>query len=242
MIKIIVLINRFLRYMLKMSYRIQFKLQWSGENKPEYFDHYIDLYFLWGEKYGNCFFLERGIFSLLAMKKDCAVLELCCGDGFNAKYFYSYRAKEIIAIDYDKTAIAHARLNNHCKNIIWINEDIRTYMTDKSFDNIIWDAGLAYFSEKDIDFIMDNIKKRLKVDGIFSGSTIVKRPDLRKQIKYHKYEFESKEDLMRFLNPYFKNVNVFETIYPERHNLYFWASDGELPFSDTWEYSIKNKN
>jgi hypothetical protein len=42
------------------------------------------------------------------------------------------------------------------------------------------------------------------------------------------------DDLKRFLTPYFKNVTVFETIYSERHNLYFWASDGILPLSQNW--------
>jgi hypothetical protein len=43
-------------------------------------------------------------------------------------------------------------------------------------------------------------------------------------------------DLKRFLSPHFKNVTVFETVYAERHNLYFWASDSVLPFSDHWQH------
>ena len=43
---------------------------------------------------------------------------------------------------------------------------------------------------------------------------------------------------MRFLAPWFTNVKVIETIYPERHNLYFFASDGTVPFSGQWEYML----
>jgi hypothetical protein len=46
-------------------------------------------------------------------------------------------------------------------------------------------------------------------------------------------------DLKRFFTPHFKNVTVFETIFPERHNLYFWVSDGIIPFSDEWEHWLK---
>jgi hypothetical protein len=59
--------------------------------------------------------------------------------------------------------------------------------------------------------------------GILGGYTIVERPN-GKSLSHHEYEFKSKEDLARFFTPHFKHVTVFETIYPERHNLYFWAS------------------
>ena len=85
---------------------------------------------------------------------------------------------------------------------------------------------------------MNNIKNRLTADGILSGYTIVEKDDGVKHIHQHEYEFRDMEDLRRFLTPHFKNVKVFETIYPSRHNLYFWASDGTLPFDDKWIHSI----
>ena len=54
----------------------------------------------------------------------------------------------------------------------------------------------------------------------------------------HLREFKSKEELKNILLPYFKNVRVFETIYPSRQNIYFFASDGILPFDSDWEQSI----
>jgi hypothetical protein len=77
---------------------------------------------------------------------------------------------------------------------------------------------------------MENIKRRLGSGGTLSGYTIVERADGLKSLPHHEYEFKSKEDLARFLTPHFAHVRVFETIYSDRHNLYFWASDGSIPF------------
>jgi len=63
---------------------------------------------------------------------------------------------------------------------------------------------------------------------------LLERADRIKSLSHHEYEFQDKADLMRFLRPYFRSVTVFETIYPDRHNLYFWASQGVLPFAPDW--------
>ena len=70
------------------------------------------------------------------------------------------------------------------------------------------------------------------------GTRLLKKPD-GKSFRYHEYEFKNMEDLKRFLVPYFKNIMVFETIYSERHNLYFYASDGDIPFSNGWEHCVR---
>jgi hypothetical protein len=48
-------------------------------------------------------------------------------------------------------------------------------------------------------------------------------------------------DLGACLKPYFKNVLVFESIHttiaPMRHNLFFFAGDGVLPFDADWPHS-----
>jgi hypothetical protein len=80
-----------------------------------------------------------------------------------------------------------------------------------------------------------NIKKRLGQNGVLSGYTMVEGADGKMGLPHHEYEFKSKEDLARFFRPHFRSVTVFETIYPERHNLYFWASDGVIPFMDEWD-------
>jgi len=67
----------------------------SGSNGPwsrsGVFDHFLTSYYVWPQT-RTPLWLERGIFGLLAMRQGARVLELCCGDGFNAYHFYSIRA------------------------------------------------------------------------------------------------------------------------------------------------------
>lgn len=158
------------------------------------------------------------------------VLELCCGGGFNAKFFYSYKAGHIISCDFDPKAILHAQTYNMTAKTQFVLADIRTDMPAGKFDNIIWDGSLPYFSESEIQKLISDITNRLAVNGIFSGYVqCVHQPQ-------YKHEFQSKDDLKRFLEPYFAHVKIFETIYPDRHNLYFYASNGILPFDSDWKH------
>ena len=164
-------------------------------------------------------------------------MELACGDGFNVKNFYSLRSSHIIASDFDPKAIRTAKKKNSAPNIEFILADIRADMPEGKFVNIIWNAAIEHFTPVEIAHILDGIKSRLQENGILSSYTIVERSD-GKSLSHHEYEFKNKEDLLNFLRPHFDNVTVFETIYPSRHNLYFWASDGVLPFNNDWSNMI----
>lgn len=214
---------------------IQMKYEWGTPPQPEWFDHYCDQFYQFRISQ-NPLWVERGTFGLLAIKQGADVLELCCGDGFNAYHFYSIRANKIISVDFDKDAIPHAKKYNQAKNIEFKLCDIRIEMPEGIFDNVIWDAAIEHFTEEEIDKIMGSIKIRLKPDGVLTGYTIVELPTGIKSLSHHEREFMSKEDLKSFFEPHFKNIKVFETIYPVRHNLYFYASDGVLPFDKEWEH------
>lgn len=166
------------------------------------------------------------------------MLELACGDGFNARNFYSLRSEHVIACDFDPKAIKTAQGKNSASNIEYLLADIRTEMPEGKFENVIWDAAIEHFTPAEIVKILEGIKSRLTDDGILSGYTIVEMAGGNKMIPQHEYEFKSKEDLLRFFTPQFRNVTVFETDYPERHNLYFWASDGLLPFRPDWSKAV----
>ncbi len=217
------------------------KVQWGIAPGPEHFDHHIDLFYQWIATRSSLW-LERGVFGSLALRGK-RVLELACGDGFNARNFYSLRSESVIACDFDPSAILTATTKNHADNIKYILADIRVQMPGGKgeFDNIIWDAAIEHFTELEISKILEDIKFRLSNDGILSGYTLIERDDGVKHLHQHEYEFRSKGDLMRFFRPYFRNVKVFETIYPSRHNLYFWASDGVLPFDLDWP-SVLSRN
>lgn len=217
--------------------------EWCVDN-PEFFDHDIDLYYQWGKE-GRAYWLERGIYNILALQmfEKPTVVELCCGEGFNTKYFYSKVADRIWACDFDKEAIKGARKKYLMHNIEFevadIREQIPVNLGGNEITNIIWDAAIEHFTPEEIHKIMSTIKMRLgDAKGILSGYTIVEKCD-GKSLEQHEYEFKNKEDLERFLTPYFENIIVFETIYDDRHNLYFWASDGKIPFSTGWKHWTK---
>jgi SAM-dependent methyltransferase len=216
------------------AYHRLFLTQWGIYPLPEFFDHKIGLYWMWKAK-RSPHWVERGVFSLLALEPGCNVLELCCGDGFNAHYFYSCRAGSIQSVDFDPKAIAHANKHFRADNVTYTLADIRTQMPKGVFENVVWDAAIEHFTEIEIAALMADIKARLTATGILSGFTIVERSDGQKSLPHHEYEFKSKDDLARFFRPHFRNVKVFETIYPDRHNLYFWASDGVVPFMAEWK-------
>lgn len=210
---------------------------WGIPKNPEFFDHHIDLFYQWQKKRMS-FWVERGVFGTLALKRSGEVLELACGDGFNTCNFYSGLVKNVVACDFDENAISTARRKNQAPNVKFVLADIRTSMPEGIYDNIVWDAAIEHFTPAEISDIMSNIKKRLKPEGILSGYTIVENAS-GKALEQHEYEFKDMADLKSFLAPSFKNVVVFETIHPKRHNLYFWASDGVIPFSESWKHWIK---
>jgi SAM-dependent methyltransferase len=211
------------------------EVQWGFPPQPEHFDHHIDLFYQW-LKTRNSLWVERGVFGSFVLRGG-DLLELCCGDGFGARNFYSLRSRRVVSCDFDPAALKTAKAKNSAPNIEYLLADIRTSMPEGKFENIIWDAAIEHFTEAEMLQIFDNIKLRLLPGGILSGYTLVEQPG-GKSLSHHEYEFKSKEDLLRLIKPHFANVKIFETIYPERHNLYFWASDGPLPFGDGWPHTI----
>jgi SAM-dependent methyltransferase len=220
----------------KAAHKRLFRIQWKLPPQPEHFDHHIDLYYQWPDT-RNSFWLERGVFGSLALKNGGKLLELACGDGFNARHFYSLRCQEVVACDFDETALATARRKNGAPNLTYVLADIRMAMPAGQFDNIVWDAAIEHFTPEEIDGVLRDICSRLKPTGVLSGYTIVEQSTGEKSLSHHEYEFKSKEDLLRFFTPRFAHVTVFETLHPTRHNLYFWASNGGLPFGANWEHA-----
>lgn len=86
---------------------------------------------------------------------------------------------------------------------------------------------------------MSRLKSVLTPSGTLSGYTIIEPEWGGKHLHQHEYEFHSKKDLARFLTPHFKNVHVFQTEFPSRTNLYFYATDGTLPFDQVSSLVVK---
>jgi SAM-dependent methyltransferase len=232
--------NRLVRRVAAYGHKLQFDAEWRLAPTPEWFDHFIHQYWQW-YAHRNPMSWERGIFGTVAMKPGCRILDLCCGGGFFAYHFFSSRAASVISVDFDPVAIAHAQKNFQAPNLTFLCADIRTDMPEGLFDNIAWDAAIEHFTPEETTAIMDNIKRRLTPDGVLSGYTLVEKAT-GKSLSHHEYEFKSKEELAGILKARFKNVLVFENIssdsLEERHNLYFYASDGQVPFSPDWPSAI----
>jgi SAM-dependent methyltransferase len=225
------------RAWVSAAYRRQLLVQWYLPPEPESFEHHIDLYYQWLAT-RDSMWVERGVYSSLALRGG-DVLEIACGDGFNARNFYSARSRRVIACDIDPAAIAFARSRNSAPNVDFRVLDVRQALPEGPFGNVVWDAAIEHFTESEILGIFARIKERLVPDGILSGYTIVERDDGQKHLSHHEHEFESKEHLGRLLARAFANVLVFETVSPSRHNLYFYASEGRLPFSAGWPQAFR---
>ena len=165
------------------------------------------------------------------------MLELACGDGFNARNFYSMKSRRVVGCDIDPKALATARRKNAAPNVEYVAADIRVALPAGRFDNIVWDFAfplVQYFEPAQIDGILRLIRERLAPEGVLSGYTLALQdgpagtPD--------RFEFRRLEDLRAFLQPHFRQVVVFETLYPARRNFYFWASDGVLPMTPDWPH------
>ena len=108
-------------------------------------------------------------------------------------------------------------------------------MPEGRFTNAMFDAAIEHFTEPEIDRILTNISERLGEQGVLAGYTLVARGSGEKHLEHHEREFAGKADLLRFLERAFPHVTIFETVHPERTNLYFYASHkaSRIPFDSS---------
>lgn len=216
------------------------RLHWSLPPEPEWQDQYTTLHYIW-RRYNKPDVAERGCMALLGIASNATVLELCAGDGFFTKHFHAARAKNVVAVDFDPEVVAHARRYNSATNVSYDVVDIRTSLPEGSFDNVIWNGAIEHFSTSEVEMIMARIKSRLVRGGLLSGYTIAEVPGTT--LSHHEQKFNSSDHLGNLLAKFFLNVKVVESKWPPTvHNLYFYASDGELPFDEGWERQWVSRN
>jgi hypothetical protein len=218
-----------------------FVSQWGLKPTPQWFDHSIDRYWQWPKK-RNSDWLERGFFNSLALDGGQA-LELTCGDGFYTSYFYAGKLEKIIACDRDQKAIRHALRRNKAENIDFAVADILHGMPPGEFSNVIWDFGFPwsdYFTTEQIKSVVVQIRSRLKMNGIFSGYLAVHAANRVQVVQedIREISFANIDEIHQFLLKFFANVRVIETKSATRHNAYFYASDGIVPFMNGWDRMI----
>src|SRR5262249_29789365 len=110
------------------------------------------------------------------------------------------------------------------------------------FESVIWDGAIEHFTGEEIDGIMQKIRSAMTPGARLVGYTVAETADAP-QLPTHETHFQDIAHVGDLLKRYFKNVRVFERLHPSisppRHNLFFYASDGSLPFDLEWERGLR---
>lgn len=214
----------------RAHYRQRFERVYRRTRKPpSWFDHRIDLYYLWPE---NLFWLERGVLPRRWMRPGCRVLDLFCGDGFFARHFYATAAARVDAVDKDPSAIAHAQREHAHPRVAYHVLDAleRDFPADR-YDVVVWYEGIEHLSADDCGRVLARIGRAIADGGVLLGSTPLIAPEQRGRNNWeHQNEFEHPDALRAFLGRAFRRVDVFETIYPNcgggvRRTAHFLAAE-----------------
>jgi SAM-dependent methyltransferase len=222
-------INAGVRALSAGSHHFQYKVEGLLRPSAEWFDHEIDVHWQWVAKQRSMF-LERGVLNTLAIRPGGQILEMCCGDGFNAHRFYAERGAHVLAIDHNDAALRHARRFHARANVEYRGWDIRKGVPEGPFDNIIWDSAIHHFKLAEVAAILASVHRSLAADGVLSGYTVIEPGE---DYSYARLRFTSPETLAEILGAELAHVAVLETPDALRRNLYFFASDvpDTLPFA-----------
>jgi SAM-dependent methyltransferase len=229
------------RRIASASHEAKFLCDWRVAPPPEFNDQFVNHYYLM-PTLKRTFWLEGVIFCGLGIEPGQRLLELCCGSGYYADHFYSPLASEVVAVDFDPRAIEMAQRFHQRPNIRYEVMDIRETFPEGPFETVIWDGAIEHFTIEEIDGIMERMRKAMTGGARLLGYTVAEPVDAP-QLPTHETHFQGVSHLGDLLKRYFKNVRVFERLHPSitplRHNLFFYASDGVLPFDPEWEHGLR---
>jgi 2-polyprenyl-3-methyl-5-hydroxy-6-metoxy-1,4-benzoquinol methylase len=156
--------------------------------------------------------LTRYNFANLFIKENSEVLDAACGVGYGTSIL-SQKSKNIIGIDYSKTAIKLAKKNYQNKKIKFFESDIINFKFEKKFDAIVSLETLEHISKKNGIKWIKKCYNLLKKDGIFvCSSPLLRIRDGKPFITnpHHLHEMKRAE-LENILKKTFKvkNINLF---------------------------------
>lgn len=222
-------LNAGLRALSATGHHLQYKVEGLLRPSAEWFDHEIDVQWQWVARQRSMF-LERGVLNTLAIKPGAEILEICCGDGFNAHRFYAERGAHVLAVDHNREALAHAQRFHARPGTEYRWCDILKGIPEGPFDNVIWDSAIHHFTPSEVAVVLASIHRSLAAGGVLSGYTVIEPGE---SYAYARQQFQDPEDLADLLAGEFAHVAVLETPDALRRNLYFFASDvlGALPFT-----------
>jgi SAM-dependent methyltransferase len=200
-------------------------------------DHYLNQFFLMSAL-KRTWWVEGPAFCGLAIEPGSRILELGCGTGYYTDVFFSPFASEIVAIDIDQRAIETARRLHQAKNVRYEVMDFRQSLPDGRFDIVIWSPTIFAYTPDDVHTFMARLRQIMADGARLCGWTYAEADHAGPDVLWH-----DMKSLAERLNRYFKNVRAFErvhtTIQPPRHALFFYASDGLLPFDAEWPHGVR---
>lgn len=167
--------------------------------------------------------MERAFLTMSLITEGDLVLDLGCGDGIFSGLFYSTKARNVIAIDKDLTAIKHARKYYQKDNVSFERLDIhKLERIRKKFELIVMFAVIEHFTPEEGLKVLNKIGLLLKSGGTFFGSTPIFNKHKTGISNFeHQNEFTSETDLKIFLKKSFKSVNMFHSNWDGRDECYF---------------------
>ena len=233
LVKIIRLLAEAGMWLDGVLYKVLYFVEWKfpGGRPPLSFDHDIELMYMWNK--GEIGWLERAEMNLFCIQKfeKPLVIELGCADGFYAFKFYSVVPdSKVIACGKDRKTIKRGAIKHNRDNITYKCLDFLHCMPHvEGVTNVIWDASINFFKRKEQEKILMEIKDMLsKRGGILSGCAVIEKGEAK--WRYYDSLFYSTNEIEVLLKNFFLSVYVFESA-DKSGMIYFWATDGELPFS-----------
>jgi SAM-dependent methyltransferase len=200
-------------------------------------DHYINQFLLMSTQ-KRTWWLEGPAFCGLAIEPGARILDLGCGTGYYTDVFFSPFAAEIVAVDIDARAIETARRLHQAKNIRYEVMDFRTTLPAGPFDVVVWTPTIFAYTPDDVRVLMGKLRGVMADNARLCGFTCVETNRSGREILWH-----DMPSLAERLKQYFTNVRAFErvhpTVQPPRRELFFFASDGPLPFDAQWPHSVR---
>ncbi len=202
-----------------------------------YTHHYLNQFFLMSP-FKRSWWVEGPAFCGLAIEPGSRILKLGCGTGYYTDVFFSPFASEIVAVDIDPRAIETARRIHQAKNIRYEVMAFRKTLPEGIFDVVVWTPTIFAYTPDEVHTFMAKLREVIRPNARLCGFTCIEDSHRNPEALWC-----DMNSLAERLKRYFRNVRAFErvhsTVQPPRHELFFFASDGILPFDPEWPHGVR---
>jgi 2-polyprenyl-3-methyl-5-hydroxy-6-metoxy-1,4-benzoquinol methylase len=148
---------------------------------------------------------------------DKVVLDIGCGTGYGS-HVLAQRAKHVVGLDQDASAIAYCRKNYSRSNIEFMRADASALPPTTMFDVVIFFQVIEHIA--DMDNFIGQVKKRVKPGGMILMTTpnskqIAGEPSLN---PFHVNEMNY-EEFSVFLGKHFRKFTIYGIGFASKNRL-----------------------